>query len=65
MTKILDQLKFVALQHSRIGEQICRQLEQQGQNMSEIEVRKHFILPHFENAFESAQQEILDVSFKH
>lgn len=63
MSKILDKLKFVALKHSRAGQHIRMQLEQQGQTMAEEDVMRHFILPHFENAFESAQEEVLDVFF--
>lgn len=63
MSKILDKLKFVALKHARAGQHIKMQLEQQGQNMSEEEVMRHFILPHFETAFEAAQEEVLDVIY--
>jgi hypothetical protein len=61
MSKLLEKLKFIALKHSRAGAAIKMQLSQQGQDMPEEDVMRHFILPHFENAFEEAQQEILDV----
>jgi hypothetical protein len=63
MTQILDKLKFVALKHARAGQHIKMQLEQQGQSMPEEDVMRHFILPHFEQAFEAAQTEVLSVIF--
>jgi hypothetical protein len=61
MAKILEKLKFVALKHSRAGQHIKMQLEQQGQQMNDEDVMRHFILPHFENALEELQEEILAV----
>ena len=62
MTKILEKLKFIALKHSRAAQHIKMQLEQQGQQLPEEDMMRHFILPHFETAFEDAQTEVLEVS---
>lgn len=61
MAKILEKVKFIALKMSRAAQHIKQQVEQQGQQMSDMDVMRGFILPHFETAIQEAQEEILTV----
>lgn len=62
MTKILDSVRMVAVQHSRAADNIAQQLAAQGQAMEHQQIMTSIILPHFKNAFQSTQSQILEVS---
>lgn len=63
LAKILERIRGVALKHSRAGQHIKQQIEQQGQSMPEAEIFRQFILPHFENAIQEIQDAVLEVRF--
>jgi hypothetical protein len=61
LSKILERVKIISVRYARASQQIQQQVAQQGQQMSELEVNKHFVLPHFETGFQEAEEEVLGV----
>lgn len=62
LSKILERVKVLSVRYARASQQIQQQVAQQGQQMSELEINKHFILPHFETGFQEAEEAVLEVS---
>jgi hypothetical protein len=61
MAKILDQLRNIAAQHVRAADNVEEQFAQQGQQVPRDYVMTTIILPHFKNAFQTMQNEVLEV----
>mmetsp|Transcript_24982 Transcript_24982/g.42248 ORF Transcript_24982/g.42248 Transcript_24982/m.42248 type:complete len:190 (+) Transcript_24982:64-633(+) len=59
LSKILERVKIISVRYARASQQIQQQVAQQGQQMSELEVNKNFILPHFETGFQESEDEVL------
>jgi hypothetical protein len=62
LKNILDRVKVLAVRYARATQGIQQQLVQQGQEMSEHDVKKNFVLPHFESGFQESEDEVLTVS---
>lgn len=59
LTKLLERAKLSAVQMLRAVQNIQGQLQQQGQQMTDEEVKKSFILSHFVASIQEAENEIL------
>jgi hypothetical protein len=61
MSQILNSVRMVAVQHSRAADNIAQQLAEQNQPMEHQQIMTSIILPHFKNAFQATQNQILEV----
>ena len=62
LSKLLERVKILSVRYARASQGIQKQVAEQGQQMSEIDINRHFILPHFETGFQEAEDEVLAVS---
>ena len=61
MAQILENLRVTAAQHVRAADNIKEQLVASGQSMSHEDIMTTIILPHFKNAFQTMQAQLLEV----
>lgn len=60
MATILGKLKLNAAKLQGAVENIKQQLAQQGAQMEDMKIKQSYVLPHFDLAFKTSQQEILE-----